>query len=281
MIEVIPLKYGTAFKRVFSQPEVFTRFAQDVLGIELNIDTVHTEYEYPEPIGFVRSRYDLFAEDEEQRIIVEIQHVKEEDFFDRFLYYHLISMAEQVRGFDEYGFERTVYTIVVLTSVPRDSSVQFSCAVSDFSPIDEQGNKVAVYPHRLVFLSPPQAGEHTPPAIRRWLDFIADSLDGKLEESSCTDAMFRQMAEAMRRHTVDPTVLAEIKDEAAWEKAKERFLSEGRQSGLEEGMEKGALVQQRKTVLQAHQMEMGVADIAALAGIPKSEVEEIIAGLKK
>jgi len=43
---------------VFSQPEVFTRFAQDVLGIELHIDTVHTEYEYPEPIGFVRSRYD-------------------------------------------------------------------------------------------------------------------------------------------------------------------------------------------------------------------------------
>ncbi|MCI5160233.1 MAG: hypothetical protein D3906_17790 [Candidatus Electrothrix sp. AUS1_2] len=57
MIKVISLKYGTAFKRLFSQPEVFTRFAQDVLGIELNIDTVHTEYEYPEPIGFVHSRY--------------------------------------------------------------------------------------------------------------------------------------------------------------------------------------------------------------------------------
>ena len=86
MIEVIPLKYGTVFKRVFSNPEVFTRFAQDILGITLNIDQVHIEYEYPEPIGFVRSRYDLFAEDEEQRVIVEIQHVKEEDFFNRFLY---------------------------------------------------------------------------------------------------------------------------------------------------------------------------------------------------
>lgn len=29
MIEVIPLKYGTAFKRVFSQSEVFTCFAED------------------------------------------------------------------------------------------------------------------------------------------------------------------------------------------------------------------------------------------------------------
>ncbi|MCI5115521.1 MAG: hypothetical protein D3921_10435 [Candidatus Electrothrix sp. AW1] len=281
MIEVIPLKYGAAFKQVFSQPEVFTRFAQDVLGIKLNIDTVHTEYEYPEPIGFVRSRYDLFAEDEEQRIIVEIQHVKEEDFFDRFLYYHLISMAEQVRGFDEYGFDRTVFTIVVLTSVPRDGSVNFSCAVSDFSPIDEQGKKVPVYPHRLVFLSPPQASEHTPPLIRRWLDFIADSLDGKMEESSCTDAMFREMAEAMRRHTVDPAVLAEIKDEAAWNKAKERFLSEGRRSGLEEGIERGALAQQRKTVLQAHQMGINPVEISALVGLSEAEVQDIISGSEK
>ena len=35
MIEVIPLKYGTAFKRVFSQPEVFTSFAQDVKSVKI------------------------------------------------------------------------------------------------------------------------------------------------------------------------------------------------------------------------------------------------------
>lgn len=280
MIDVIPLKYGTVFKRVFSNPEVFTRFAQDILGITLNIDQVHTEYEYPEPIGFIRSRYDLFAEDEEQRIIVEIQHVKEEDFFDRFLY--LISMAEQVRGYDAYGFERTVFTIVVLTGIPRNGSVDFSYAVSDFSSVDERGNKIAVYPHRLVFLSPPQAGEHTPLAMRTWLDFIADSLDGKMNESSCNDALFRQMAEEMRRHTTDPAVLAEIKDEAAWDKAVQRFLSEGMAHGIElgrqEGRAEGVLAQQRKTVLEAHRMGMNPTDIAALTGITPTEVEKIIAG---
>ena len=280
MIEVIPLKYGTVFKRVFSNPEVFTRFARDILGITLNIDQVHTEYEYPEPIGFVRSRYDLFAEDEEQRVIVEIQHVKEEDFFDRFLYYHLISMAEQVRGYDAYCFERTVFTIVVLTSVPRDGSVNFSYAVSDFSPVDERGNRVAVYPHRLVFLSPPQAGEHTPPAVRSWLDFIADSLDGKLNESSCNDALFRRMAEEMRRHTTDPAVLAEIKDEAAWDKAVQRFLSEGIELGREEGRAEGILAQQRRTVLEAHRMGMNPTGIAALTGLTPAEAEKIIAGAR-
>ncbi len=284
MIEVVPLKYGAAFKRIFSQPEVFSRFAQDVLGMELNFDKVHTEYEYPEPIGFVRSRYDLFAEDEERRVIVEIQHVKEQDFFDRFLYYHLISMAEQVRSFSSYRFERTVFTIVLLTSVPRDGSVSFSCAVSDFSPVDERGSKIAVYPHRLVFLSPPQAGPDTPPAMRRWLDFIADSLDGKLEESSYVDEPFRRLIEDMRRQKIDPAVLAEIKDEAAWEEAKDIFKKEGRQSGLEEGreaglkegLEQGALAQQRKTVLQARQMGMELAAIAALVGLTEDEVRELL-----
>ncbi|MEK8017225.1 MAG: PD-(D/E)XK nuclease family transposase, partial [Candidatus Parabeggiatoa sp.] len=196
MIEVIPLKYGSLFKRVFSQPDIFNQFAKDILGIELNISKVHTEYEYPEPVGKVRSRYDLFAEDTEQRIIVEIQHVKEEDFFDRFLYYHMISLIEQAGGFDEYCFDRTVYTIVVLTSLPRDGSIDFSCAISDMSPVDEWGNKVSVYPHRLVFLSPRKVNDKTPDGVRKWLEFIADSLDGKMEESGYSEVLFQQMLEA-------------------------------------------------------------------------------------
>jgi len=307
MIEVIPLKYGTMFKRVFSQPKVFNQFAKDILGIKLNITKVHTEYEYPEPIGFVRSRYDLFAEDAEQRIIVEIQHVKEEDFFDRFLYYHLISMAEQVSGFDEYGFERTVYTIVVLTSVPRDGSINFSCAISDMSPVDEWGNKVSVYPHRLVFLSPRKVNEQTPPAVRKWLDFIADSLNGTVEESLYSEVLFQQMIEDIRKRTIDPDILSEIKDEAAWEKAKARFAREGREEGLEkgweegweigqeegrkkgveEGLEKGlekgrtegenkVLAQQRQTVIQAKQMGMEITAIATLVGLTESEVQEVL-----
>ena len=276
MIEVVPLKYGPAFKWIFSRPEVFSRFAQDVLGVELTIDKVHTEYEYPEPIGFVRSRYDLFAGDKERRIIVEIQHVKEQDFFDRFLYYHLISMAEQVRSFASYRFERTVFTIVLLTSVPRDGSINFSCATCDFSPVDECGNRISVYPHRLVFLSPPQAGPATPPAMRRWLDFIADSLDGKLEESSCVDELFRRLAEEMRRQKIDPAVLGAIKDEAAWEEAKELFKAEGVEEGRETGLKEGILAQQRRTVLQAQNMGMDAAAIAALAGLTEDEVKEIL-----
>jgi hypothetical protein len=80
MIEVAPLKFGAVFKLAFSQVEVFKQFVKDVLEIEINIDKVHTEYEYPRPVGFVRSQYDLFAEDAEKRIIVEIQHLKQFEF---------------------------------------------------------------------------------------------------------------------------------------------------------------------------------------------------------
>ena len=43
--QVIPLKYGTMFKRAFSDPEVFTDFANDILGIQLNISEVLTSFE--------------------------------------------------------------------------------------------------------------------------------------------------------------------------------------------------------------------------------------------
>ena len=277
MIEVIPLRYGKVFKRIFSEPKVFRQFVEDVLGIRLNIERVHTEYEYPEPVGFVRSRYDLFAEDPAQRIVVEIQHVKEEDFFDRFLYYHLISLVEQVRGFQAYGFERTVYTIVVLTSVPQDGSVNFSCAVSDMSPVDEFGRKVSVYPHRLVFLSPRQVNEQTPPSIRKWLDFITDSLDGSMEESQYNDSLFQEMMESIRKQTIDPDELAEIKDEAAWERAKARFAAEGREEGRKKGREEEKLAQQRAIAFQAKQMGMDESAIATLIGVPEVAVREMLA----
>jgi hypothetical protein len=297
MTEVIPLKYGAMFKRLFSEPAFFNQFAKDILGINLNVSKVHTEYEYPKPVGFVRSKYDLFAEDEEQRIIVEIQQVKEvfrqkfrgakllpeKDFFDRFLYYHIISMAEQVGGFDEYAFDRTVYTIVVLTSVPRDGSVKFSCAISDMSPVDEWGNKVPVYPHRIVFLVPRLVNKQTPPVVRKWLNFISDSLDGSIDESGYDEAPFQQMIKAIETQTIDPEVLSEIKDEAAWEKAKARFAKEGREEGLEQGLEQGRkegekqlLAQQRQTVIAAQKMGMEIKAIAALVGLTETAVQEML-----
>ena len=238
-MQVIPLKSGVMFKQVFSQPHIFNQFVSDILGIQFSVDKVHTEYEYPEPVGFVRSSYDLFAEDKKQRIIVEIQHIKEDDFFDRFLYYHLISLIEQAGGYREYEFQQTVYTIVVLTSTPRDGSVNFSCAVSDMNPMDEYGNIHALYPHRLVFLCPRQVNSHTPDKIRQWLTLIEDSLDGEIDSQQYNKRIWQDILKYIKKRDISPAMLAELKDEAAWEKAKQRFTDEGRKEGKKEGREEG------------------------------------------
>ncbi len=240
-MQVIPLKYGTMFKHAFGQPKIFCQFVKDILGIDIHINKVHTEYEYPKPIGFVRSKYDLFAEDKEQRIIVEIQHVKEEDFFNRFLYYHLISLVEQVDGYKEYNFERTVYTIVVLTSTPRDGSITFGCAVSDMNPKDEDGEIIPVYPHRLVFLCPRLVKKNTPPLTKKWLQFIEDSLDGEMNKNDYQDPQLQELIKLIQKRSINPTLLSEIKDDAAWEKAKGRFMQEGKEAGIAEGLQQGQL----------------------------------------
>ena len=139
MIEVAPLKYGVIFKKAFSKKRVFNQFVRDVVQREINIEEIHQEYEYKEQVGKVAIKYDLFGEDKENRIIIEIQQLKRGDFFDRFMYYHIISMAEQVSSYIDYTLERTVYTIVVLTSVPRDKTIDFSMGIVDMDIKNEEG----------------------------------------------------------------------------------------------------------------------------------------------
>ncbi len=271
-MQVIPLKSGVMFKQVFSQADIFNRFVEDVLGITFKAEVIHTEYEYPEPIGFVRSTYDLFANDKDQRIIVEIQHIKEDDFFDRFLYYHLVSLVEQAGGYREYEFQQTVYTIVVLTSTLRDGSVNFSCAVSDMNPINELGETVEIYPHRLVFLCPHQVNDKTPQKIQKWLRFIEDSLDGEMNTEHYPESIWQKMMTQIKKRDIDPAVLAEIKDEAAWEKAKQRFEDEGRKEG-----EKAKNIENAKRML-----EKGIepALVSEITQIPPKELQNIFKGLK-
>jgi len=266
-MKVIPLKFGAMFKQAFSQPAIFNRFVEDVLGIKFHAEKIHTEYEYPEPVGFVRSRYDLFAKDKDKRIIVEIQHIKEDDFFDRFLYYHLISLAEQAGGYDEYRFNQTVYTIVVLTSTPRDGSVNFSYAVSDMNPIDEFGHTVELYPHRLMFLCPRQSNKKTPKKVRQWLDFIEDSLDGEIDESHYPNEIWQNIMALIRRRDIDPAILAKIKDEAAWEKAKKRFAKEGK--------EEGRLEAKQETAKKMLKKGLELALIAEITGIAIEDLKKL------
>lgn len=139
MVAVVPLKYGTAFKKAFSDPEVFRGFIRDIVGVDLQIDKVEQEKGFSPVFGRVDIHYDLFAEDKKHRAIAEIQHIRESDTFDRFLFYHMIAQAEQIRSGEDYHFARTVYTVVVLTRLPDDPRYQFDIAVHDSDLRDTPG----------------------------------------------------------------------------------------------------------------------------------------------
>ncbi len=239
MVQVAPLRYDTAFKKAFSQPAVFCGFASDVLGVEIHIEKVHQGYRYLKPVGQVDIEYDLFAEDEEARIVVEIQHVKERDFFDRFLYYHLISLVEQVKSSRDYQINQTVYTIVVLTSPSLDTGIDCSVLMGDISFVNEFRRKVDVYPHQLVFLVPRMVNEETPPGIKAWLELIADSLDDRMDETRYPSPIFQQVIEAIELDNLSPVERRNLKDEVVWEDALREDFERGRQKGLKEGQAEG------------------------------------------
>jgi predicted transposase/invertase (TIGR01784 family) len=268
MVEVIPLKYGVTFKRVFSQPEIFKQFIFDLLGIQLEIDVVQTEYEYPESVGYVRIKYDLFAEDTNHRTIIEVQHIKHQDFFDRFLYYHLIGMIEQARTYQGYRFGRSVYTIVVLTSVPDDDSITFSHAVQDLSFLSEFDKRFTPYPHRLIVLAPRNVNEKTPPGIKAWLELIKDSLDSRLDETDYPLALFQQVIAAIKRNTITPDELAQIKDQESWAMTEADLLKKGRLEGRVEG--------QQAMARQMLAFGEPIEKIALYTQLSQQEIEQLV-----
>ena len=138
-------------------------------------------------------------------------------FYDRFLYYHLINLVEQVKNSKAYQFDRTVYTIVVLTSPYSESEIDFSVAITDFNPVNEFSRKVNVYPHQLVFVVPRMVNDKTPSGIKAWLELVLDSLDGEMDESRYTSRIFERVIDAVKLDNISPAERRVLKDEESWE----------------------------------------------------------------
>lgn len=267
MVQVVPLRYDTAFKKAFSQLEVFCQFIHDVLGIDIHIDKVQRGYKYLKPVGQVDIEYDLFAEDEEARIVVEIQHIKEHDFFDRFLYYHLISLVEQVKSSRNYHLDKTVYTLVVLTGPSIEQGGDCSVLIGNLSFVNEFKQRVDVYPHQLIFLIPRLVNEETPAGIKGWLELILDSLDDEIDETRYDSPAFQKVIDAIQLDNISPEELRKIKDEAVWEDA----LKEDFERGLREGRS------QEKAQIAHSLLREGVHIdlIARTTGLTREEIHQL------
>ena len=98
ILSVVPLFYGTAFKKAFSDPMAFSTLVKGALDIDFHPERIEQEHSFRPAAAHVNVAYELFAEDIEQRTIVELQHVRDDESYDRFLYYHCIGLAEQIVG---------------------------------------------------------------------------------------------------------------------------------------------------------------------------------------
>ena len=170
------------FKNVFTDVEVFCAFAKDVLGIDLNIKKVETEKMLPSRVSAIKFRMDLFAEDKEKRIIVEIQKVDYDYSYDRFAHYFLGNLIDMQRSSKDYSFEKEVYIIVVVTAAYRISElngkpVKDDVLLADINPRNLKGDIRNMTKHKMVILNTTYVDDETPQEIKDWMDLILESMN--------------------------------------------------------------------------------------------------------
>jgi len=134
-------------------------------------------------------------------------------------------------------------------------------------PINEFGERLAVYPHRLIFLNPNLLNEKTPEEVREWLELIADSLDAQVDEAKYSHPILQTVISEIKSDSITPQELRVIKDEAAWEQTK--------QNAYEEGQEKGRQQEKEEIAISMLQKGMEFAIIAEITGLKYEEIEAI------
>ena len=272
MIEVAPLRYGVIFKKVFSKPHIFTAFVKDILGIEIEIDKVETEKSFSPVIGKVDSRFDLFAQDKKNRLIVDIQHKRYQDHYDRFLHYHCAALLEQITSSANYKPAMQVYTIVVLTSGDKHKT---DISIIDFRPKRLDGTYISETQHKIIYICPKYVNSKTPESCREWLQAIDDSLAEQVEEQDYHNEILQEVFSLIKKDKITPGEYARMKNEYS----DEEYVQEQTQKARDEGMEKGREEGKEEGVLliakNMKQAKVATITIAEVTGLSIEQVESL------
>jgi hypothetical protein len=244
MIEVASLRYGVIFKKAFCQPHIFSAFATAFTGIDIEIDEVETEKSFSPVIGNVDSRFDLFAEDKKNRVIIDIQHRRYDDHYDRFLHYHCAALLEQAVSHANYKPKMQVVTIVVLTSGDQH---QTDLSITDFEPKKLDGTGMGETQHKIIYLCPKYVSEHTPEPYREWLRAIDDSLDEQVEETNFHNQFIQEIFTLIKKDTTTPQEYARMKQQYSDEKYIYDQKQAARDEGIQEGIAKGIQRQKKQS----------------------------------
>ena len=269
MKQVASLQYGVMFKKAFCDPEIFSAFVRDFLGTDFRVERVETEKSFDPIVGKVAVRFDLYAEDSEHRIIVDIQHERYPDHYHRFLHYQCAALLEQVASSYDYRPPLQVFTLVVLTSGDKYKK---DISVIDFDPHDLQGKALGEIPHKVLYICPKYVNEETPKQYREWMLAIADSLDEEVDESQYTLPEIKKIFEYIEKDHITPEERARMFDEYGQEALKQ----EEYEKGVQEGLRRGEL--QRNQQMARTLLLLGVLteeQIAQTTGLSLDQVKEL------
>ena len=169
-----PLNNGVVFRKLFTDREVLIAFVKDLTGVEIEPETIEAEKSFFPAVGPIDFKIDIFVEDPKHRLILEMQRVRYDYHYDRFLHYHNAAIIELQGSHRDYRLNRTVYTIVWLTA--RDVEYQKSLITTGLHSTAQDGTVLDIYPHKLFFLNPNYISEDTPAGLRDWMQLVQESI---------------------------------------------------------------------------------------------------------
>lgn len=243
MKQVAPLRYDVIFKKAFSYPNLFTALAKDFLGIQLEIDEVEHDKVFVPSVGSVATKFDLFAEDKKNRVIVEVQHAHYSDTYERFIYYQCSAMVDTIISSSNYHFPVTVITLIFFTN-KKTPSPDSGIIVHDFEPRDfvtgKLLDKVYQRKHKLIFVfTKDSTHADIPKPCREWMQAINDSLDGKVDEAEYTNPSIHALFQVIEKDKITPEERARMKEEYNREEAQIQAFKEGEEKGWKGGKDEG------------------------------------------
>jgi len=216
LIKVNPLSSGTVFKKGFSDVAIFTQMVKDFTGVQIKITEVENEKAFVEPVANVATKFDLFAEDKENRVIVEAQHANYSDNFDRFYYYHQISTVETIVSSNTYNFPQTVYTLVFFTdrnSPAEGKNILVHDGEMKYIADGEVIKGVFSRKHRLffIFTKSPDSDSAISEECREWIKAIHETLTGSVCKTDYKNQEVKRLFEIIATDKTTPEDRAKMK----------------------------------------------------------------------
>jgi predicted transposase/invertase (TIGR01784 family) len=246
-MEIGNLDNEVYFKHVFTNIEVFQSFVKDILDIEVNVTKVETEKVLPSSSSPIKFRMDLFAEDVEKRVIIEIQKVDYDYTYDRFSHYFYANLVDLQKSSKKYAFDKDVYVIVVITSAYKISEkngqpIKDDVLITDTNPRTLQNVMRDMNNHKMVFLNTVYANEETPANIKDWLDLITESMKNNqdLEKINRSKKGIAKAVDLAKMDDLSPEELAEAKLLEMEKAARALRENTSKEEGIQEGIEIGA-----------------------------------------